>query len=197
MVQMVRRNDSRDRMIAAARRLFREQGYVGTALSDVLDQSAAPRGSLYYYFPGGKEELAVGVTSDYSADLVSLADDIARDTDSAADFVSAFCGYIRDEFATTGYRRGCAIAPIVIESTPDCEVLSEATREGFVGILSALAARLTEKGISARQADKLASNIIVTIEGALIMSRVLRSPAPFNDAIEALTSTTSSAVAPG
>jgi hypothetical protein len=44
-------------MIAAARRLFREHGYLGTALSDVVTESAAPRGSIYFHF-GGKEELA-------------------------------------------------------------------------------------------------------------------------------------------
>jgi TetR/AcrR family transcriptional regulator, lmrAB and yxaGH operons repressor len=46
----------------AARRLFREHGYLGTALSDVVTESAAPRGSIYFHFPGGKEELATEVT---------------------------------------------------------------------------------------------------------------------------------------
>jgi len=61
MGDMPRRSDSRDRMIAAARRLFRAHGYFGTALSDVVAESAAPRGSLYFHFPGGKEELATEV----------------------------------------------------------------------------------------------------------------------------------------
>ena len=52
-------------------RLFREHGYVGTALSDVVTESAAPRGSMYFHFPGGKEELATEVTLLHCADLMA------------------------------------------------------------------------------------------------------------------------------
>jgi TetR/AcrR family transcriptional regulator, lmrAB and yxaGH operons repressor len=62
MKDMPKKTDSKDRMIAAARRLFREHGYLGTALSDVITESAAPRGSIYFHFPGGKDELATEVT---------------------------------------------------------------------------------------------------------------------------------------
>src|ERR1700741_2509808 len=62
MGDMPRKTDSKERVVAAARRLFRERGYVGTALSDVVSESAAPRGSIYFHFPGGKEELATEVT---------------------------------------------------------------------------------------------------------------------------------------
>ena len=58
---MPQRTDSKDRMIAAARRLFREHGYLANAPSDVVTESAAPRGSVYFHFPGGKEELATEV----------------------------------------------------------------------------------------------------------------------------------------
>ena len=55
MMGVMVRSDSKERMVSAARRLFREHGYHGTSLSDVVSESAAPRGSLYFNFPGGKE----------------------------------------------------------------------------------------------------------------------------------------------
>ena len=58
-------------MITAARRLFREHGYMGTALSDVIAESAAPRGSMYFHFPGGKEELAVEVSLRHGAEAIA------------------------------------------------------------------------------------------------------------------------------
>lgn len=58
-------------MVAAARRLFRERGYFGTALSDVIADSAAPRGSLYFHFPGGKEELATEVALVHFAEMTA------------------------------------------------------------------------------------------------------------------------------
>ncbi|MDT7695716.1 MAG: TetR/AcrR family transcriptional regulator, lmrAB and yxaGH operons repressor, partial [Pseudonocardiales bacterium] len=61
LLRMASRSDSKARMITAARRLFRERGYLGTAFSDVLAESGAPRGSVYFHFPGGKEELGTEV----------------------------------------------------------------------------------------------------------------------------------------
>src|SRR5436190_20436178 len=61
--------DSRARMINAAEQLFRVQGLHATGLAEVLVQSGAPRGSLYDYFPGGKDELAGAAASTAAARL--------------------------------------------------------------------------------------------------------------------------------
>src|ERR1700761_9008276 len=56
---MPKATDSKGKTLAAAAKLFRRQGYHGTALHDVLEAGGAPRGSLYFHFPGGKEEIGV------------------------------------------------------------------------------------------------------------------------------------------
>ena len=71
MNDMPKKTDTKERMIVAARRLFREHGYLGTALSDVVTESAAPRGSIYFHFPGGKEELATEVTLLHASAIAS------------------------------------------------------------------------------------------------------------------------------
>jgi TetR/AcrR family transcriptional repressor of lmrAB and yxaGH operons len=58
-------------MIAAARRPFREHGYLGTAMSDVVAESGVPRGSLYFHFRGGKEELATEVALHHAVDCIA------------------------------------------------------------------------------------------------------------------------------
>src|SRR6202167_1440746 len=54
---MQKPSDSREKTLVAAARLFRQQGYHGTALHAVLDAGGSPRGSLYFHFPKGKEEI--------------------------------------------------------------------------------------------------------------------------------------------
>src|SRR5258708_6630643 len=54
---MAKASDSKGKTLAAAARLFRQQGYHGTALHDILEAGGSPRGSLYFHFPGGKEEI--------------------------------------------------------------------------------------------------------------------------------------------
>lgn len=194
---MVQRSDSRDRMITAARRLFREHGYTGTALSDVITESAAPRGSMYFHFPGGKEELAAEVALVHTADAMAHINRVAGATETAPDFIAAFLSRFRDEIVSSGYREGCAVAPIIIESTPASAPLSDVTRRGFEDLITSLAARLEEKGIPQQRSASLATNIVTSMEGALIMCRVLRSPAPFDTAIEALTASAESVTASG
>ena len=189
MDDMPRKSDSKDRMIAAARRLFREHGYLGTALSDVVTESAAPRGSIYFHFPGGKEELASEVSLLHTGDHIAHINRAASTTDTAGQLIEAFIGRIRDELIASNYREGCAMAPIVIESTAASDQLSDATRRGFQDMIATLAARLTEKNVPHSRATQLATHAWTSVEGALILSRVLRSPEPFDLAIAQLAAT--------
>jgi TetR/AcrR family transcriptional repressor of lmrAB and yxaGH operons len=190
---MPRRSDSKDRMISAARRLFRAHGYFGTALSDVVAESSAPRGSLYFHFPGGKEELATEVALMHAADGIAHLNRAAGTTTTAAELIAAFLGRPRDELIASDYREGCAVAPIVIESIPASVALTDTTRRGFQDLISTLAARLTEKGIPEDRAGRLAINAVSAMEGALILGRVLRSPEPFDAAIAELTTSAEAA----
>ena len=189
MDDMPKKSDSKDRMIAAARRLFREHGYLGTALSDVVTESAAPRGSIYFHFPGGKEELASEVILLHAADVIARINRAAAATSTAGQLIEAFMGRERDELISSDYREGCAMAPIAIESTPASAQLSDANRRAFQDLITTLAARLTEKNVPVSRATQLATNVWSSVEGALILSRVLRSPEPFDLAIALLAAT--------
>ncbi|OBI04367.1 TetR family transcriptional regulator [Mycobacterium sp. E2462] len=191
---MVRRTDVRERMVAAARRLFREHGYLGTALSDVIAESAAPRGSLYFHFPGGKGELATEVSLLHSSEVIAHVNRVAGNTDSAEEFIAGFMAHFRDEIVGSGYRQGCAVAPIVIECTPASAPLSDVTRRGFSDVITTVAARLAEKSVPEEAARSLATLAVTTMEGALILSRALRNPEPFDTAITVLTAATQDAV---
>jgi AcrR family transcriptional regulator len=186
MDDMPKRTDSKERMVAAARRLFREHGYLGTALSDVITESAAPRGSIYFHFPGGKEELATEVALLHASDRIAEINRAAATTTTAAQLIEVFMGRERDDLVASNYREGCAVAPIVLETTPASDQLSDATRRAFQDVITTLAARLTEQGLPRERAAQLATNVWTSVEGALILSRALRSPEPFDMAIALL-----------
>jgi AcrR family transcriptional regulator len=186
MDDMPKKTDTKERMVAAARQLFREHGYLGTALSDVVTESAGPRGSIYFHFPGGKEELATEVTLLHASDRIAHINRAAAASTSAAQLIEMFVGRERDDLVASNYREGCAVAPIVIEATPASDQLSDATRRAFQDVITTLAARLTEKGLPNDRAVQLATNVWTSLEGALILSRALRSPEPFDMAIALL-----------
>src|SRR6476661_9270328 len=57
VVDMAKVPDSKEKTVVAAAKLLCQRGYHGTALNDILDAAGSPRGSLYFHFPNGKEEI--------------------------------------------------------------------------------------------------------------------------------------------
>jgi TetR/AcrR family transcriptional repressor of lmrAB and yxaGH operons len=86
---MPKRTDSRSRMIDAAYELFRLNGYHATAVSDVVEQRGAPRGSIYFHFPGGKRELALETIAMAGDEIEEMVDQAASQAHDPASLIRA------------------------------------------------------------------------------------------------------------
>jgi AcrR family transcriptional regulator len=178
---MGRRSDSRERMIEAARRLFRGGGYRGTALSDVLEASGAPRGSVYFHFPGGKEELGVEVAAMVGADMVRDVNRQAAKSKTPEELVARVIEHMADQLVGTDYVDGCSLAPMVLEMSRDSDALRQATNRALHDWEATLGARLAEKGLAPDRAPAIAGLTVSALEGALVLSRASRSRAPMQN----------------
>ena len=76
---------TRERIIEASRALFMERGYSASGLKQISQASAAPIGSLYHFFPGGKEELAAETLRSSGAAYQALVEAVF---DSSSDIVT-------------------------------------------------------------------------------------------------------------
>ncbi|MET7991925.1 TetR family transcriptional regulator [Amycolatopsis sp. NPDC005232] len=177
---MVRRSDTKRRMIGAARQLIREHGYHNMALSDVVERSASPRGSVYYHFPQGKVQMAAEAAEAHTREQVDLINQLAGEASSAEDLVRAYVELAREGMLTSGYGRGCTIAPLVLEVGETSEELGAASRRAFVLMTETLALQLVVLGAEAADARELSHATVAGVEGAMVTSRALRSPEPFN-----------------
>src|ERR1700743_408134 len=109
------RSDAKQKMVQAARQLIRERGYGATAFSDVLTLSGAPRGSVYFHFPGGKAQLGMEAAEAHAREQVEIIDRAAADADSAAQLIERYIDLGRAGMVASDYARGCGIAPLVTE----------------------------------------------------------------------------------
>jgi TetR/AcrR family transcriptional repressor of lmrAB and yxaGH operons len=178
---MAQRSDTRQRMVQAAKQLIRERGYHATAISDVLERSAAPRGSVYFHFPGGKTQLAIEAAEAHAHEQVKYIDQAAEQADSAARLVGNYVDLGRDGMVASGYSRGCGIAPLVTEAAPEeSPEIEAAGRHAFSAMIDRLAFHFVDFGLDHAAARQLAEAVIAGVEGALVTARALRSPAPFD-----------------
>ena len=55
-----KRGDTRTSMLISAAEVMRERGAAGVTIDEVLTRSGAPRGSVYYHFPDGRNQILAG-----------------------------------------------------------------------------------------------------------------------------------------
>ena len=183
---MSRRSDTRPKMITAARALIRERGYHATALSDVVELSAAPRGSVYFHFPGGKTQLAAEAVKAYARDQAEVIGRAAEGVSSAVELVTAYVTRSRENLVASQYLEGCTIAPLVLEGAREPDLVN-AGSAAFSHIIESLAFQFAFFGMDRADARELAEVCVSGVEGALVTARAFRSAAPFDSMLAVLT----------
>ncbi|MGO8920534.1 MAG: TetR/AcrR family transcriptional regulator [Stellaceae bacterium] len=172
-------------MVAAAK-LFRQQGYHGTALHDILTVAGSPRGSLYFHFPKGKE--AIG-----EAALALAAEAVRRGIAQAAEtsetietFLTRVVRGMASDLERSDYKEGCPIATTALETAAQSDVLGAATRTAFRKWEHEIERGLERFGLKADDAEIVATTVLSQLEGALLLARTYRNLEPLHRAEEAV-----------
>ncbi len=168
---MARSVQTRNRMIEAAARLFQRHGYHGVGLMDIVKEGAAPRGSIYYHFPGGKEELAVEAVRSGSRRICELFDRAAARSDSAGELVAEIGRELAAGLEESGFVEGCPLATVTLETAPASEALRAACEAAYADWLRVLGGRFSELGVPLARSPNLAMLALGAWGGALVMSR--------------------------
>lgn len=168
--------DSRQRLVETAARLFRVQGYNATGLNQIVEESQAPKGSLYHYFPDGKEQLAAEALGCAGLQLSGKLKALGELTPGEA--LDQLVEMSIAELEASDYRDGCPIATVALETNSSSDPLRIVCEKIFDKALLILKQWLVSKGSSPERAELLAVTVFSAYEGALMLSKVRRSPEP-------------------
>lgn len=167
-------NSTREKIVVTTAALLEKQGYAATGLNQIVKESETPRGSLYYYFPDGKEALAVEAVAHR---MKMMADFTRRALGKVDDPIEAIYQMIRgmaQMMENSGCGEGAPIAAVALEASNSSERLRQACADGYQQLQDVLAAKMIMGGFSSEQASSLAATINASIEGAMILSRTKR-----------------------
>lgn len=184
---MARTSNARQDAIEAAVRLFRSQGYSATGLSQLLEESGAPKGSFYFHFPGGKEQLALEALTVFGEEIRSR---IARRAASLGDDVPAFIRAMFDatakELETSDYTAGCVAANLGSEMSSGNRPIADAVTAVIRSWVEAIADGVASRFETRDAAIAYASTVMASLSGMRTMARAQRSTAMFGAIAEVL-----------
>ncbi|GAA3474481.1 TetR/AcrR family transcriptional regulator [Nonomuraea roseola] len=166
----------RERMVFGAAQLIRRDGVTATGMRDVAAHAQAPRGSLQHYFPGGKEQLvneAVAWAGAYAGKRVArFLGELSEPSPSG--LFAAMVRQWTDEFEKAGFVAGCPVAAATVDCADSSDSVRAAAAAAFAHWSSAVAQALEGMGVPGPRAGSLATLMISSLEGAILMARTER-----------------------
>jgi TetR/AcrR family transcriptional repressor of lmrAB and yxaGH operons len=169
---------TRDQIIQTTCDLLEAQGYHATGLNQILKESGAPKGSLYYYFPDGKEGLTVEAIERQGKLVADRIRQGLANEQEAATAIRRFIQNIAYNVEASGFRAGGPLTTVALETATSSERLNQTCRAAYELIQTAFAERLTADGYTKKRAAQLATFMTAAIEGGIILSRTQHSGDP-------------------
>lgn len=167
--------------VALVAEVFRDLGYEGTSMSSITARTKLSKGSLYHFFPGGKEEMAAEILANIDAWFVTqMFKPLEEDEPHAA---IAHMWDTTNAYFRSG-RRICLIGAFALDETRDR--FASAIRGYFHRWIKALACALRRAGVETAEAHALAEEAVIGIQGALMLTRALGDDGIFGRALERL-----------
>jgi TetR/AcrR family transcriptional repressor of lmrAB and yxaGH operons len=172
-------NPAKEQILEAAARLFEKQGYHATGMNEIIRESNTPKGSLYYYFPEGKDQIGAETAHWSAVQMTGRIRAGLLQAENPAEAVRLLARGIAEAIEQSGFAAGGPLMMLAAESAIRSERLNIACREAY-GQMQAV---FTEK-LSGN--TELAEFVLATLEGAILLSRVKHTGDPLRRAGENL-----------
>jgi AcrR family transcriptional regulator len=169
---------TKERLLRSGEKLFAAQGYSGTGLKQLADEARAPWSSMYHFFPDGKEQLA-GEILRYAGQLYAAPIEraFAHFREPAAAVAAMFAGEI-ETLKSTQFRQGCPVAAVTLDVASTVEKVRKPCADAFAAWVASIARGIAASGVSEEEAAELATFILASLEGAIVLSRAAKSVVP-------------------
>ena len=167
---------ARVRLIETTARLLQTQGFHNTGLNQIVAESAAPKGSLYHYFPGGKVDLAVAAIDHSARVTAQRLGELCMAQPGVLPGLTAVIDHFIAEFESSAFQKGCPIATVTLEQAALDDAIQAACARAYALWQQGLQAWLS--ALKVPNPAHLAEHLLVLIEGAMLLSRAQRDCAP-------------------
>jgi TetR/AcrR family transcriptional regulator, transcriptional repressor for nem operon len=178
---------SRERIVEHAAELFAERGVAGTSLDEVLAAAGAGKGQLYHYFRG-RDELVEAAVAHRCNQVVAGLTRALETVASLAGLEEALAGFVAG-FEQMGLP-GCPIGSLaaeVAERNEGARLRTAAAFDAWEQLLADALERMRKRGELRADASPaaLATALLASIEGGMVLGQARKDPASLHIAVEA------------
>jgi len=171
---------TRDKLIEAAITRLRRSGLSGAGINEIVRESGAPKGSVYHFFPKGKEQIVREGLERYSERVVAFIDSALSTRRKRGEKVKALFNAFAERIELGEFRHSCPVGTVCLDLDSELEGLRLVVAASFDQYLKAIEAHFPFQ--DRRRAKSFAGLLLTAIEGAYIRGRADRSSKPFREA---------------
>ena len=178
--------ETRSRILLTMAKLIEKQGYHATGLNEIIRESGAPKGSVYYYFPGGKEQIGAQAILESGKIISGRLRGLLEQESSSAEAVHNFIMLLANNMEASNYELASPLTTASIETAIISERINQACREAFDLIRNVFKDKFLGDGFAEIQAEESALYVTTVIEGGILMSRTYHRAEPLRLAARCL-----------
>ena len=169
---------NREKILQAASELMEKQGYHATGVNEIIKKSKSPKGSLYYYFPDGKEQIASEAVLLAGQTLAARIREKMANESNPAQAIRDFLYLVANRMEETKFYTGSTLTMVAMEAVTQSKRVNLACREAYQLVMDAFGEKLTQSGMEAGKAKATAEMIVASIEGSIVLSRTYQTADP-------------------
>lgn len=180
---------TRDKILDSARELFNNKGFKATTINDLVAATGLKKGSIYFHFPG-KDAIAQEVLEEATCEFMEFLGQ-ALGGDNPGENIDHFFCCALDKHLATGFVGGCIFGNTALEmsdSNPEFARAIDKVFDEWINRVAVAVAGAQNNGQIRTdiRSDVLAKQIIATIEGGIMMSRLKKDERPMRECLETL-----------
>lgn len=176
---MKRGERNRAALVAAAARLFWQQGYDATSLADIAKSADIPLGNIYYYFRS-KADFAMAVADVFVSETESMLVDIERESDKPKERLSLLVSRLARSLKSR-VSHGCPIAFAVRDFSSSAPEASGRAGESFSHLTGFIARELGRLGMRPSLALATARGAVAEWQGGMMLAFALKDAAVLSE----------------
>ncbi|TGL50416.1 TetR/AcrR family transcriptional regulator [Leptospira kemamanensis] len=170
--------ETKQKMIEAMAELLEREGYERAGLTELGKETETPKGSLYFHFPGGKEELASFAIRHSGEELNGFFQSVFSKAESPIHAIKQVFHVLEERIVASQFQKGCPIATTAMETANSSQWVSLACHEVYTLWLKTFETYLVQNGFSNRIAKQVSLSLLSLWEGALLLAKLQKSPEP-------------------